>query len=184
MLEVDVGAAVTARRLLLTHGMNYGVPEVEGLVELWGERVFHCPYCHGWEVRDRPIAVLGGTDRSEHQAGLLRSLSDDVEVVGDPVQRLAGTEDGLRIEFASEREPLDRYALFIQPELSLASDIAVSLGAELEGGTRIGIDAMGQTSVPGMYAAGDACEPMQSVAISTGSGARAAYAINAELAAR
>src|SRR5262245_1647998 len=57
--EVDLedGTTVTGRRLLLAHGMRYGLPEVEGVAALWGERVFHCPYCHGWEVRDREIAV-------------------------------------------------------------------------------------------------------------------------------
>lgn len=66
------GAVVTARRLLLAHGMRYGLPHVDGVAELWGVRIFHCPYCHGWEVRDRPIAVFGCGEKSVHQALLLR----------------------------------------------------------------------------------------------------------------
>lgn len=198
------GVAATGRRLLLAHGMHYGLPPVAGAADLWGERIFHCPYCHGWEVRDRPIAVHATGPRAVHQALLLRSLSGQVvllaaevtlgeedrrqlagagvEVVEEPVERLAHTADGLRIEFAGERRDLERHALFIQPELSLASDIGPSLGADLNAGGAIHTDETGLTTVPGLYAAGDAGAEVQSVAIATGSGARAAFALNAGLA--
>jgi thioredoxin reductase len=204
--EVDLedGTTAAARRLLLAHGMRYGLPGLEGAAEVWGRHLFHCPYCHGWEVRDRTIAVYGTGERAVHQALLLVSLSEDVVLVTDddadlPAEqreRLAAAgvelvdgrverieEDGgrLRVVFAA-RAPLARDALFIQPELALASDLAVSLGAALTQVASIETDAAGQTSVPGLYAAGDAGSTVQSVAVATGSGARAAYAINAELA--
>ena len=80
--------------------------------------------------------------------------------------------------------PIDTVLGLRALETSLASGLATSLGAELAGGVRIETDPMGLTSVPGLYVAGDASEQVQSVAVATGSGARAAYAINAELAAR
>ena len=201
--EVDRedGTEVAARRLLLAHGMRYGLPGLEGVAEAWGRHVFHCPYCHGWEVRDRAIAVYGGGDRAVHQALLLVSLSDDVVLLtdGDAAmsagqrQQLAATgvelvdghverirEDGgaLHIDITG-RAPLARHALFIQPKLALASDLAASLGAALTEVGSVETDAAGQTSVRGLYAAGDAGSTVQSVAVATGSGARAAYAINA-----
>jgi thioredoxin reductase len=204
--EVDLedGAEVAARRLVLAHGMRYGLPDLEGVAEVWGRHVFHCPYCHGWEVRDRAIAVYGRGDRAVHQALLLVSLSDDVVVLTDgdadlpaeQAERLAAAgvelmdgrverirEEGgeLRIVFTG-RAALGRHALFIQPELALASDLAVSLGAALTEVGSVETDAAGQTTVRGLYAAGDAGSTVQSVAVATGSGARAAYAINAELA--
>ena len=204
--EVDLedGTEVEARRLLLAHGMRYGLPDLEGVADVWGRHVFHCPYCHGWEVRDGAIAVYGAGERAVHQALLLASLSDDVVLLADgdadlaaeQRERLAAAgielvdgrverirEDGgrLRIVFTG-RPPLTRHALFIQPKLTLSSDLAVSLGAALTEVGSVETDAAGQTSVRGLYAAGDAGSTVQSVAVATGSGARAAYAINAELA--
>ena len=203
-LDLEDGSQVAARRLLLAHGMRYGLPDLEGVAELWGDRVFHCPYCHGWEARDRPIAVYGRGERAAHQALMLNSLSDDIVLLSDgdselPVERrqrlgVAGIElldhriervvkqgAGLQVLF-TERPPLARYALFIQANLSPASDLAAPLGAALTEMGSVETDAAGQTSEPGLYAAGDAATTVQSVAVATGSGARAAYAINAELA--
>lgn len=204
--EVDLadGATVTTRRVLLAHGMHYGLPELEGVRELWGESVFHCPYCHGWEIRDRPIAIYATTGRAVHQALLLRSLSQEivllaagvelstddaellrgsgVEVIDDPLARVVPDGSGLRIEFATDRSSIRRHALFVQPDLSLASDIALTLGASLEERGNVDTDGSGLTAVPGLYVAGDAGAPVQSVAVAAGGGARAAYAINADLA--
>ncbi|HKO28338.1 MAG TPA: NAD(P)/FAD-dependent oxidoreductase [Solirubrobacteraceae bacterium] len=203
-VELEDGTEVTARRLLLAHGMRYGLPDLEGVAEFWGRHVFHCPYCHGWEVRDQAIAVYGGGDRAVHQALLLASLSNDVvlltdgdaelpaeqrerlatagiELVDSHVERIGEDGGKLRIVFTG-RVPLARHALFIQPKLALASDLAVSLGAALTEVGSVETDAAGQASVRGLYVAGDAGSIVQSVAVATGSGARAAYAINVELA--
>jgi thioredoxin reductase len=202
-IVLEDGPHVTARRLLLAHGMRYGLPEVAGLSELWGERIFHCPYCHGWEVRDRPLAVYGCGEKSVHQTLLLAALSDDVvlvsdedpdllpehrdrlaaagvEVIDDRVERVERGDGELNVVF-TERPPLARYALFIRPALSLKTDLAPSLGARLTELGSVDTDATGQSSVPGLFSAGDAGTMVQSVAVATGSGARAAYAINSEL---
>src|SRR5690348_7306100 len=72
------GGTVTARRLLVATGVTDELPDVPGLRERWGRDVLHCPYCHGWEVRDRAIAVLATTPMAVHQALLFRQLSDRV----------------------------------------------------------------------------------------------------------
>ena len=203
-ITLEHGGTVAGRRVLLAHGMRYGLPDLKGASELWGRSIFHCPYCHGWEVRDQTLAVHAGGPKAVHQALLLHSLSDEVvflavggelagedrarlqgagvEIVEDPVERLVEAEGGLRVEFTTGRDSLPRQALFIQPDLSLASDLGPALGAALTPVGSIETNTSGETTVPGLYAAGDAGAEVQSVAVATGGGARAAYAINSELA--
>ncbi|WP_243882635.1 NAD(P)/FAD-dependent oxidoreductase [Cellulomonas dongxiuzhuiae] len=75
------GTTHRARRLVLTSGLRDELPDVPGLRERWGRDVLHCPYCHGWEVRDRRLAVLAPGSSVVHRALLTRQLSDDVTVV-------------------------------------------------------------------------------------------------------
>ncbi len=81
--EVDLagGGTVTARRVLVAGGVVDELPDVPGLAERWGRDVLHCPYCHGWEVRDRAIAVLATSPLAAHHGLLFRQLSDDVVMV-------------------------------------------------------------------------------------------------------
>ena len=198
------GERVSARKLLLAHGLDYALPDVAGVSELWGEAVFHCPYCHGWEVRDRRLGVLVTSPKAVNQALLMRSLSRDilvlandagalddealgrfercgVELVEGAVEAVERDGDELRVRVAG-RDPLARDALFVQTELSLRTDLAERLGASLDEAGSIAADPSGATDVAGLRAAGDAALPPQSVAAALGCGAIAAYAINAELA--
>lgn len=72
------GSAVLARRLLLATGLTDGLPELPGFAQRWGREVLHCPYCHGWEVRDQAIGVLSDGPAAVHQALLWRQWSADV----------------------------------------------------------------------------------------------------------
>jgi thioredoxin reductase len=78
MVELADGATYQARRLLVTTGLTDVLPDVPGLAERWGQEVVHCPYCHGWEVRDQAIGVLATSALALHQVQLFRQLSDDV----------------------------------------------------------------------------------------------------------
>ena len=203
--EVRVGdETLPARKLLLAHGLDYGLPELEGVAELWGERLFHCPYCHGWEVRDKAIAVVACGPRVAHQALLLRSICDDlvvlaggrsdikerergaleragIEIVDEEIERLERDGEEVRVVLAGH-EPLARHAIFIQPDLRLACEFAAELGAELDNKGSVAVDPSGGTGVHGLRVIGDAGSPPQSVAVAIGTGATAAYATNAELA--
>ncbi|MEV6006813.1 FAD-dependent oxidoreductase [Streptomyces sp. NPDC051976] len=79
-LTLDDGSAVLAARLLLATGLVDGLPPVPGLAERWGREVLHCPYCHGWEVRDQPVGVLATGPLAVHQALLWRQWTEDVTV--------------------------------------------------------------------------------------------------------
>jgi thioredoxin reductase len=162
-LGLGDGTRVRAARLLLAHGMRYELPDLDGITEVWGKRAFHCPYCHGWEVRDQRVAVYGCSDRAVHQA------------------RIDEHEGALRVGFAGG-DGISTDALFVQPRLELTSNLAAELGAELTAAGTAVTDDAGLSTVAGLYVAGDAATPVQSVAVATASGARAAYAINADLA--
>jgi thioredoxin reductase len=196
------GATSEAGVLLLATGVRYELPRIEGVVELWARGVYHCPYCHGWEVRDQPLAVYGAD--AAHLALLLSSLSDDVVLLtdgssdvdleaaeqlrrrgivirDDPVARLEG-EDGrlARVVFADGSTD-DRTGLFFVPSFT-PSPLPAQLGCEVDASGTVVIDEDGRTSVPGLFAAGDATTDKKAVVLAAAAGSRAAYAINAGLA--
>lgn len=204
VLVLDGGARHAARRVLLAVGMDYRHPDVDGIAERWGHSVFHCPFCHGWEHRDRPLGVLDRGPDAVHRALLLRAWSDDVVLysngptgLGDDetVQlRLAGVEiderpvAGLRgpapqlsaVTFADGDERACG-GLLVPAVLHQRSTLAAQLGAETAPPTPIAADAVvvdpfGQTTVPGLFAAGDAVPTMPSVANAIAAGSTTAAA--------
>jgi thioredoxin reductase len=168
------GTAVAVRRVLLAGGMRYAVPETPGLDALWGDAAFACPYCHGWETRDRRIGILGATGAADRVA-LLRSWSEDLVVLADgalePDDRdalgtagipfderpVAAVASGL-VRF-SDGEEVAVDALHVVAPMEPRDDLAARLGlATSESPKGIGIveaDKFGTTSVPGVFAAGD-----------------------------
>ena len=103
-VDLADGTAERAGRLLLATGMRYDYPDIPGLAPLWGRSVFHCPFCHGWEVRDQPLAVLAQGERAAHMATLLRGWSDDVMVLtGGP----ADLSDGDRARLGCPAQTID-----------------------------------------------------------------------------
>ncbi|MEX5303294.1 NAD(P)/FAD-dependent oxidoreductase [Kocuria sabuli] len=208
-VELDDGAPVRARRLLLATGLVDELPEVPGVRELWGKSVLHCPYCHGWEVRGRRIAVLGTSPLSVHQALLFRRLSDDVTLLrhtmADPgeeaweqlsalgvpvvdgvVARLRSPDESLQsVVFEDGRElPVD--AVTVAPRYTARGELYVQLGGTLTDhpmGTYVATGPMGRTEVPGVWAAGNVSDLAAMVATANGAGVAAAAAVNADLVA-
>jgi thioredoxin reductase len=181
------------------------VPNLPGAAELWGGAVFHCPYCHGWEVRDRALAVLGDA-HAVYRALLLRGWSADVvlltngpaELEADerarleragvrvderPVASVRGRDEALEAVLFADGDELARDALLVSAPLRQRTSLATDLGAELTERGRVDVDAFGQTTVPGLYAGGDVSAEMQQVAGAIADGARAAGAINDSLLA-
>jgi thioredoxin reductase len=196
------GTTSDAVVLLLATGMRYELPAIEGAAEVWARGAYHCPYCHGWEVRDRPLAAYGAG--AAHLALLLTSLSDDVVLLidgssdldpdgadrlrqtgvvirDDPVARLDAEGGKLaRVVFADGSSD-DRAGLFFVPSFT-PSPLPAQLGCDLDESGAIVIDEDGGTSVPGVFAAGDATTDKKAVVLAAAAGSRAAYAINAGLA--
>ncbi|MGZ6588774.1 MAG: NAD(P)/FAD-dependent oxidoreductase [Solirubrobacteraceae bacterium] len=203
-LRLAAGRTVKARRVLLATGAVDDLPDVLGARERWGRDFLHCPYCHGWEVRDRPIGVLGTGPGSVQHAHLLRQWTDDVilfahthtvtaeeratldargiAVVDGAVERLVVTEDRLRAIQLADGRSVPRDALFIRPALRGHADgPAAALGCELLAGGLVRADADGRTSVPGVWAAGNATNPRAQVITAAGEGSAVAIAMNTEL---
>jgi thioredoxin reductase len=154
--------------------MEYRPPAIEGLQPLWGDTVFHCPFCHGWEVNGLPLAVLGEGDQGDHLERLLGAWSDDVVRITRPIKRLIAHEGKLQaIEF-EDGETLARSGLLVETTFHQRSDLAAQLGAETADNGLLAVDAMAATTVPGLYAAGDVSGKMPSVANAIASGSVAA----------
>ena len=195
----------TARRVLLATGVEDVLPPLPGFRELWGRSVLHCPYCHGYEVRDQPLAVYGRGKAVVGLALLISRWSPDVVVVTDgpghltdyarqrlrrqgiavreeAIARLVGTTTtGLRcVEFA-DGTFLERAALFLHPPQEQRSPLAAALGARHNGKGAVWVDKNAQTTVPGLYAAGDMVPGQQQALLAAASGSKAAICLNEAL---
>ena len=204
-LELADGRHEHSRRVLLATGMEYRPRAVPGLDELWGRSVFHCPFCHGWEVRDQPLAVLADGERGVHAALLLRGWSDDVVLLTDgppslaaaDLERLAAggvtveprpvlqllAEDGELVAVAfADGGRLERRGLLVPAPLHQRSDLAIQLGASTGASTAVAhdpveTDPMHRTSSPGVFAAGDISAQFPQVAGAIAAGSMAAVMV-------
>lgn len=196
VLELADGSRHRTRRVLLATGMEYRTPQIAGLAELWGRSAFHCPFCHGWEMRDQPMAVLASGDRAEHLALMLRGWTDDVVVL---TNGLAGFDADVRIdereiaEFVSEAgelvaveftdgSRLARRGVLVATSLRQRSSLAAQLGVATAppgpvAEDAVEIDAFHRTSVPGVFAAGDLSATMPQVAAAIATGSLSAAAV-------
>lgn len=198
------GGEVSARRLLVTSGVRDEVPDIPGVRERWGRDLLHCPYCHGWEVRDEPLGVLGSIPGSVQHALLVRQWSDDVtffvhtcdldaeerrqlgargiRIVDGPVRRLVVDDDRLSGVELADGTVVPRTAVFVRPDIRPHPDgILAGLGCEMGPTGFVATDPTGQTSVPGVWAAGNVADPRAQVITAAGAGSAAAIAINAGL---
>ena len=200
------GRALSARRILLATGARDLLPEIPGVRERWGRDFLHCPYCHGWEVRDQPIGVVGTGPGSADYAHLLRQWSGDVvffahadspteieraslgargiSVVEGQVSRLVVVDDRLTAVELEDGRSVARAAVFIRPALHAHDDGLIdSLGCDVDEAGFVRADGTGATSVAGVWVAGNAANPRAQVITAAGEGSAAAIAINADLVA-
>jgi thioredoxin reductase len=203
-LELDGGGQVTTRRVLLATGMRYCPPEISGLDELWGKSVFQCPFCHGWEMRDKRLSTLAAGDEAVHSALLLRGWSDDVVLLTDGaadldadnwcrleaakvtvderrVVELVGHDGQLTAIAFADGSQLERDGLLVEAPLRQRSPLAEQLGAACTDGPlapdSVSVDSLHRTSVPTVFAAGDLCTEQPYVAGAIAAGSQAAIVI-------
>ncbi|KUI29145.1 pyridine nucleotide-disulfide oxidoreductase [Mycobacterium sp. IS-1742] len=199
-VELSDGTVAAARRIVLATGMRYRLPEIPGLAPLWGDAVFHCPFCHGWEVRDAPVGVLADGARAVHAALLMRGWTDDivlltgdpgdgravleaagVRIDGRPVAEVRAAGDGLEVVFA-DGAVLNRRALMVAAWTDQRSALAERLGVRFGdpnplSAEAVWVDEFGRTSVPGVFAAGDVTVQLPQVAAAVAAGSKVAAAV-------
>jgi thioredoxin reductase len=198
------GLRRSARRLLLATGVVDPLPDIEGLRELWGKSVLHCAYCHGWEVRDQPLAVYANGGSAAEIMALVRCLSQDVVLCTDgpaelgddrelldrngvPVReerivRVEGRDGQLERIVFEDGTDLPRHALFLPTLPRQHSVLAERLGCELTPLGLVQVNADGLTTVPGVYGAGDLALRRHQIVVASADGAIAGIAINHDLA--
>lgn len=198
------GSRVSARRVLLSTGVMDRLPEIEGVRELWGKAVLHCPYCHGWEVRNEPVAVYANGETALELAPLVLCWSRDVVLcTGGPAEfpteererlerngivvreerviRLEGKDGHLERIVFEDGTALARSAMFLRTFPRQHSDLPEKLGCDFTSVGLVQVDSLGKTSVPGVYAAGDLALRIHQVVVAAADGAIAGIAINHDL---
>jgi thioredoxin reductase len=208
---LDDGSTVAARQLVVTTGLVDELPDVDGLADRWGRDVVHCPYCHGWEIRDQAIGVLATSPIAHHQAGLFRQLSDHVVVL----RHTAGEFDADRLDALVARgvEVVDGEVIALEVHddrlsgvrlvdgtvvaldvLAVASrvtardelltELGVATAEHPSGmGLHVPADPMGRTDVAGVWVAGNVTDPSAQVIVAAAQGNRVGAFANAELVA-
>jgi thioredoxin reductase len=203
------GRTVRARRLVVATGLRDELPAVPGVAERFGRDVLHCPFCHGWEVRDQPFGVLASSPANVHQALIVSQWSKDVrfflhtvaeeELSDQDLRRLAaagvdvvpGEVAGLVVEDdrltgvrLADSTAHARSVLFVGPRPVPQTGLLERLGAELHQtpfGAYPVVDPTGLTTVPGVWAAGNAIGFAEQVVHAASGGYRAASAIVGDL---
>jgi thioredoxin reductase len=199
------GRRARGRKLILATGLTDQLPTVRGMRELYGKGVYSCPYCDGWEVRDRRLASYGHTDAhggelaleltvwsrdvvlctdghsqlSEAMLGLLER--NGVRVRHERIVELAGAQGRLSSVVFENRPPLERDALFVFSNPREASDLAARVGSSAWTETNVAVERHGRADVPGLYVIGDASRDVLQVSVAAAEGTSAAICANTDL---
>ena len=197
------GRRISARRLLVTPGLHDELPDIPGLRDRWARDVLHCPYCHGHEVRNRRLGVLGGGPGAVRYAQIVRQWTDDlvyftapgdltatdgtallardIGIVEGTIEQLVVDSDRLRGVQLQDGCVIARDALFVPPRFVPNDSLLAGLGCDVGADGWVTSDDTGRTSVPGVWAAGNVVDPRAQVITAAGAGSAAAIALNADL---
>lgn len=201
---LETGEVLESRKLLIATGVRDKVPAIDGIANLYGRSVFHCPYCDGWEVRGLALAVYGKGEKGYGLSLELTAWSSDILLCTDgpseleerqverlarngitvcenPVVRLEGDDGMLRRIVFDGTPSSERRALFFTTGQYQQSPLAIQLGCELNEKGTVPTGSYETTHLRGLYVAGDASRAVQWVVIAASEGAQAAFAINTDL---
>jgi thioredoxin reductase len=198
------GKNYIAKKILFATGITDIMPDIPGFAECWGISILHCPYCHGYEVRRQPTGILGNGEMGYEYAKLISNWTKELTLFTNGQSTLTAEQvqklqlHHIHIEESEVRDithehgriknitllngktyPLN--ALYNRPTFKQHCDLPRQLGCDLTDMGYINVDGFGHTSIPGVYAAGDNCTPMRSVAMSVAQGTVAGAIINKDL---
>ncbi|WP_178075945.1 NAD(P)/FAD-dependent oxidoreductase [Paenibacillus oralis] len=198
------GETFHAKKLLFAAGMKDAPLDIPGLAEVYGKSAFVCPYCDGWEMRDRPLVVIVPRDHALHMAQMISGWTaqfsvctheqgewteeqreelrrHQVPVFDLPVERIDSQEGMVRQVVLKDGRAVPCSGIFFAPRLVPGSSLPQTLGCDMtESGAMI-VDDLGKTNVPGIYGAGDAASAKYQVIAAAAAGALTGIAINNEL---
>ncbi|MGA0555425.1 NAD(P)/FAD-dependent oxidoreductase [Larkinella sp. VNQ87] len=200
----QTGETFNARRLLLATGLRDILPPIPGFADCWGISVLHCPYCHGYEVRGETVGILangeggfefvkrihhwnpavslftnGPSTLTEEQTAKLRQHS--IRIIETPIAAIQHQSGQLQAVQLADDTTVPLVALYAHSELRQSNDLAEQLGCKLDDLGFVVVDAMGKTTVPGVFAAGDAHTMLRQVVVAASNGLKAAAMISKEL---
>lgn len=204
LLETATGVKIASKKLLFAVGMKDRKLEIPGLAEVYGKSAFVCPYCDGWELRDEPLVVISRGAALMHFAPLLSGwtkrfvvctngpdeLSEaerdelrdhHIPLFDTPIRAISSSEGMVNHVALEDGTEIPCTGIFFKSELVPGTDLPQSLGCRISDSGVIAVDEFGKSSVPGVYAAGDASSLMHQSIAAAASGAIAAAAINGKL---
>lgn len=200
-VRTDDGESYEGRKLMLATGLLDVMPDIPGFADCWGRSVLHCPYCHGYEVHSQPLGVLANGETGYEMATLIQqwsrqltlftngpsTLTDeqqrvlaqlDIPIVETPLAAIEHTDGFLTALVLADGSRVTPTALFARVPLLQTSDIAQQLGCELTDQTFVKVTGTGETTVPDVFAVGDATTMMRQVAVAVASGVKTGAWIN------
>ena len=187
-VELDDHTAITASAMLLATGVQDDLPLIDGLEPRWGKSVFNCPFCDGWEQRDRPVVVIDAAPGADHLAGMLRSWTRDVTIVdADDVAALTGHATTLDHVVLRDGCTIPATAAFLKAPVIPRSSFARQVGCAVDAAGYVITDDNGATTHPLVWAAGDVRRPPPAphqVVLAAADGSTAAIAMHKALVAR
>lgn len=206
MATAERGQSLTAKRVILAMGITDKLPDIPGVQERWGKTVIHCPYCHGYELSDRTLGVLATSEMSFHQAAMIPDwgattlftqgqfkpegdtlkhlLARGVKLEHSPIVEVLGK--GIEVEAVklADGRTVSIQGLYVGPRITLTSPLIEQLKLEIEEtplGPIVKVDGMKESSVKGIYVAGDLSNPMQNGTFAIASGTMAGVAVHRSL---
>jgi thioredoxin reductase len=204
VVKDDQGNVYHSKKLLIATGLQDNVPDIEGFQEMYGKSVHHCPYCDGWEVRDKKLGVYARDKEGAELALALKGWSphvtlytdgknkvkpehiklleaNEIPVVRAPIQKLSGVDGQLKnIQFQNGEEAACD-ALFFVNGFRQQCNLAETFNCEISQKGVVITNRFQQTSIPGLFVAGDADKDMHLVVVAAAEGAKAGVIINKEL---
>lgn len=186
-VQTDKGEEFEARKLIFATGIKDEMPDIDGFRECWGISVVHCPYCHGYELRDKKTAIMASGDKAYHLATLVNNLTDDItlltygnthftseqsealskhriEINENEITAIEHDNGVIKTVIFKDGSKLAVDAVYASIPFVQHSDIPATLGCEFTEHGHINIDTFQNTTVEGVYACGDNSAPMRSVA--------------------
>jgi len=203
-IETESGVVFTSRKVLFATGVKDLLPEIEGFAACWGISVLHCPYCHGYEVKNEKTAIIANGEMGFEYAKLISNWTKDLRlctngkseltleqtqtlknhgvlILEDEIDSFDHKDGYIKNIIFKNGEKVEVKAIYARPPFEQHCSIPETLGCDSNEQGLLKVDAMQKTNIPGVFASGDCTIPMRSVSIAVSTGSFAGAVINKEL---